>query len=79
MKDSLQDEVEANRDLPDDADLSEEAKKFVKMEWNKVYNPAISTEEVAEEFGVSMEEAHDALDQSPYLEKKSVGDQHIWW
>lgn len=79
MKQSLQDGVEAERDLRDDTDLSDEVKKFVKMERNKVYNPAISTEEVAEKFDVGMETAHDALDASPYLEKKPVGDQHIWW
>lgn len=79
MKESLQDEVIANRELPGDADLAEEAKKFVKMERNKVYNPAISTEEVAEEFGISMEVAHGALDDSPYLDSKEVGNQRIWW
>lgn len=79
MKKSLQDEIAANNDLPDDADLSEEAKKFVKMERNKVYNPAISTAEVAEELEVSEEVAHDALEESPYLEKKAVGDTQIWW
>lgn len=79
MKKSIQDEVEANQDLPDDADLPRKVKKFVRKERNKVYNPAISTEEVAEEFSVSEETAHNALDESPHLEKKAVGDQHIWW
>lgn len=79
MKESLHGEVEANKELPDDADLSNKVKKFVKMERNRVYNPAISTGEVAEEFDISMEVAHDALDNSPYLESKEVGDQRIWW
>jgi len=79
MKESLQEEVEASKELPEDADLSEQVKKFVRLERNKVYNPAISTEEVAEEFGISMDVAHDALDESPYLDSKEVGDQHIWW
>lgn len=79
MKESFSEEVEANRGLPDDADLSEEVKKFVKMERNKVYNPAISTEEVADEFGVSEENAYDALEESPYLDCKEVSDTHIWW
>ena len=79
MKESLQREIAANSDLPDDADLSEEARKFVKMEWNKVYNPAISTAEVAEELGVSEEAAHDALEESPHVDKKAVSDTHIWW
>jgi len=79
MKESLQEEVEANKELPEDADLSEEVKKFVRMERNRAYNPAIATEEVAEEFDVSMEAAHDALEESPHLDCKEVGDQHIWW
>ena len=79
MKESLQEEVEASKELPEDADLSEQVKKFVRMERNKFYNPAISTGEVAEEFGISMEAAHDALDASPYLESKEVGNQRIWW
>jgi hypothetical protein len=79
MKESLQEEVEASKELPEDASLSEEVKKFVRMEHNKVYNPAIATEEVAEEFGISMEAAHDALEKSPHLDSKEVGNQHIWW
>ncbi|AGN02439.1 hypothetical protein L593_12500 [Salinarchaeum sp. Harcht-Bsk1] len=79
MKESLQEEIEENTELPEDADLSEEVKKFVRRERNKVYNPGISTEEVATEFGISMETAHDALDESPHLDSKEVGDQHIWW
>jgi len=79
MKETLQDDVAANRDLPDDANLTDEAKKFVKMERNKVYNPVVSTGEVAEEFGVSKEEARDALEESPYMDSKEVGDTHVWW
>lgn len=79
MKESLQDEVAANSELPEDAGLSEEAKKFVMMERNKVYNPVISTREVAEEFDVSEEEAHNALEESPYMDSKEVGDTHVWW
>ena len=79
MKEFLQEEVEASKELPDDADLSEKVKKFVRMKRNKVYNPAISTEEVAEEFDISMEVAHDALAESPHLDCKEVGDQRIWW
>lgn len=79
MKESLREEVEASKELPDDADLSNKVKKFVRMERNKVYNPAISTEEVAEEFDISMEAAHDALDESIHLDCKEVGDQRIWW
>ena len=79
MKDSLQGDVATNEELPEDVDLSKEVRKFVKMEWNQVYNPAISTEEVAEEFGISEEEAHDALDESPHLAKKAVGESHVWW
>jgi len=79
MRESLQEEVEASKELPDDADLPKKAKQFVRMERNRAYNPAISTEEVAEEFGISMEAAHDALEESPHLDSKKVGDQHIWW
>lgn len=79
MKKSLQEEIEASKALSDDADLSDTVKKFVRRERNKAYNPAIATEEVAKEFDISMEAAHDALDKSPYLESKVVGDQRIWW
>jgi len=79
MKESLQEEVEASKDLPDDADLSKKTKQFVRMERNRAYNPAIATEEVAEEFDISMEAAHDALNEYPHLDSKEVGDQHIWW
>lgn len=60
-------------------DLVEEVRRFVTLEKNSVYDPAISTEEVAEEFGISEEEAYEALDESPYLDKKMVGNSHLWW
>ncbi|MFU1780087.1 hypothetical protein ACM16X_01770 [Haloarcula japonica] len=49
---------EAQEVTPEDADT------VVKME-KSVTNPAISTEEVAEELGVSTEEAFELLDESP--------------
>lgn len=58
---------------PKDADI------VVKQNRNKVYNPAISTEEVAEELGVSTEEAFELLQEAPRPSEKSVGNTHIWW
>ena len=58
---------------PEDADI------VVRQKKNKVYNPAVSTEEVAEELGVSPEEAFELLEEAPRPESKPVGDSHIWW
>lgn len=79
MKESLRDEVIANTELPEDADLSEEVKRFVKQNTNKVYEPIVFTSEVAEEFGVSAEEARDALRESAYIEEKEVNEVSVWW
>lgn len=58
---------------PSDADI------VVKQERNKVYNPAISTEEVAEELDISPEEAFELLEAAPRPDSKSVGNTTIWW
>lgn len=57
----------------------EDADRVVKTEKNKVYNPALSTEEVAEELGISTEEAFDLLEEAPRPSGKPVGNTHIWW
>lgn len=64
---------EAQEVTPQDAD------RVVKHERNKVYNPAISTEEVAEELGVSPDKAYELLNEAPRPESKEVGNTHIWW
>lgn len=79
MKESLQEEIIANTELQDDATLSEQVKKFVKQNTNKVYEPVVFTSEVAEEFGVSAEEAREALRESAYIEEKEVGEISVWW
>lgn len=56
-----------------------EAGRVVRMETNTVYNPAISTEEVAEELGISTEEAFELLEEAPRPDGKPVGETHIWW
>ncbi len=63
---------ESQEVTPEDADT------IVKME-KSVTNPAVSTEEVAEELGVSTEEAFKLLDESPRPSGKPVGNTHIWW
>ena len=65
--------VNSNEVTPEDAD------KVVKFETNKVYNPVVSTEEVAEELGVSTEEAFELLDEAPRPSGKPVGESHVWW
>lgn len=58
---------------PEDADI------VVRHETNQAYNPAVSTEEVAEELGVSTEEAFELLEEAPRPDGKPVGNSHIWW
>jgi|GEM_PF-2616077 len=56
-----------------------DADTVVKQEKNSAYNPAVSTEEVAEELGVSPETAFDLLSEATRPNGKPVGDTHIWW
>jgi len=56
-----------------------DADRVVKQERNRVYNPAVSTEEVAEELGISTEEAFDLLEEAPRPDGKPVGNTTIWW
>lgn len=57
----------------------EDADRVVKVETNRVYNPVVSTEEVAEELEISTEEAFELLEEAPRPSGKPVGDTHIWW
>lgn len=57
----------------------EDADSVVKREKNQAYNPAVSTEEVAQELGISTEEAFELLEAAPRPSGKPVGDTHIWW
>ena len=56
-----------------------DADRVVRHETNNVYNPAVSTEEVAEELGISTEEAFELLEAAPRPDGKPVGNSHIWW
>lgn len=58
---------------PKDADI------VVKREKNQVYNPAVSTEEVAEELEITPEEADELLEEALRPESKEVGGSKIWW
>ena len=60
-------------------ELAEEARKFVKQSKNSVYNPVLFTSEVAEELGVSEEEAYEVLDTSTYVEKMEIDECAVWW
>lgn len=64
---------EAREATPRDAD------KVVKREKNSAYNPVISTEEVAVELAVSVEEAYELLAEAPRPQKKAISDTHVWW
>lgn len=66
-------ESEKNDISPQDAD------NVVKQQKNRVYNPAVSTEEVAEELGISVERAFELLNEAPRPRGKPVGDSEIWW
>jgi len=57
----------------------EDADRVIRREKNTVYNPAISTEEVAEELEISTEEAFELLEEAPRPSGKPVGNTHIWW
>ncbi|WP_336035159.1 hypothetical protein [Halobacterium yunchengense] len=56
-----------------------DADRVVKREKNQAYNPAVSTEEVAEKLGISTEEAFDLLEEAPRPDGKPVGNTTIWW
>ena len=55
------------------------AKQVVKVETNSVYEPVVFTSEVAEELGISEEEARDALEESPHVNRKEVEGVSVWW
>lgn len=50
---------EAREATPRDAD------KVVRHETNQAYNPVVATEEVAVELEISVDEAHELLDEAP--------------
>ena len=55
------------------------ADQVVKREKNSVFNPAVSTEEVADALGISVDDAYELLEEAPRPTKKPVGESHIWW
>jgi len=64
---------EESEPTPKDADT------VVKMEKNQVYNPAVSTEEVADELDISPEKADELLQEAQRPDSKEVGGSKIWW
>jgi len=56
-----------------------EADRVVRHEKNQMYNPAVSTTEVADELDVSVERARELLESAPRPESKEVGNTRIWW
>lgn len=58
---------------PEDADI------VVRHGTNQAYNPAVSTEEVAEELDISPEETRELLEEAPRPSSKTVGETEIWW
>lgn len=66
-------------DSNDSEPTPKDADRFVKMEKNQVYNPAVSTEEVAEDLEISPEEANELLEEAPRPDSKPVGNTKIWW
>lgn len=59
--------------------LVRKAKQFVRTETNKVYEPVVFTSEVADELGISEEEARDALEESSHVDEKEVDGVSVWW
>lgn len=57
----------------------EDADRVVKCETNRVYNPVVSTEEVAQELDISSEKAFELLEEAPRPDGKPVGESHVWW
>lgn len=55
------------------------ADQVVKQEKNSSFNPAVSTEEVADALGIEPDAAYELLEEAPRPTKKPVGDTHIWW
>jgi hypothetical protein len=53
--------------------------RVVKREQNRVYNPVVSTAEVAEDLGTDEEEAYDLLSESPRANEKTIGSTSVWW
>lgn len=55
------------------------ADRVVRQEKNSAYNPVVSTEEVALELEISVEEAYELLDDAPRAQSKAISDTHVWW
>lgn len=55
------------------------ADQVVRHETNQAYNPVVSTEEVAMELEVTVEEAEELLEEAPRPQKKPVSDTFVWW
>ena len=56
-----------------------DANRVVQFETNQVYEPVVTSEEVASELECSVEKAESLLEQVSHLRKKRVNDTHVWW
>jgi len=56
-----------------------DADKVLRHEKNTAYNPVVSTEEVALELEVGVEEAYELLEAAPRPQKKAIGSSYVWW
>lgn len=56
-----------------------DADRVVKREKNRVYNPVVSTEEVAEKLDIRTDEAFELLEAAPRPDGKPVGNTTVWW
>lgn len=55
------------------------ADRVVQQEKNSAYNPVVSTEEVALELEVTVEEAEALLEEAPRPQSKDIGGSRAWW
>lgn len=69
----MSDSVEPAAATPEDAD------RVVRFETNSVYEPILTTEEVAEALGISTEDTFQLLEDAPRPRGKPVGESHVWW
>jgi hypothetical protein len=57
----------------------QDARRIVHLQTNQVYNPVLSTAEVAEELGVSEVKAYELLSEDSRVNEKDVGALSVWW
>jgi|GEM_PF-3146798 len=60
-------------------EIGDEMDVFVKRETGSWEDPIISTEEVAEQFDLTVEEAHERLSESDLVVGRDIGETRAWW